>query len=165
MEKKFILTTELIALGENLFKYFKKNSKGISFELVIASVFPASCHDRSEQFLRFAGTVSKEKVKKIKGIKEFTIMDLMSQFASSIIKKYYSDYPLYEFMVVDDISEYDVIMKRYYIKPSILYIKLLSPISTLTIKPLEESKPDVKKKVVALLNKAVKVLEEKLKAH
>ena len=151
MEKKFILTTELISPNENLFKYFKKSSRGISFELVIASVFPAifsdrsDFSDRSEQFLRFAGTVSKEKVKKIKGIEVFTIMDLMSQFASSIIKKYYSNYPLNEFMVVDDIPEYVLKKKRFYIKPFALYIKLCPPISTLTIKPLEEGLEEVKK--------------------
>jgi len=100
MEKNFILRGGLfgsLMFHENLFTYFK-TSKGIYFELVIASVFPEGWYEKSEQFLRFAGNVSKEKVKKIKGIKEFTIMDLMSEFASDVIKKYYSDYPLNEFL-------------------------------------------------------------------
>lgn len=150
MEKKFILRSDLfgtLMFHENLFAYFK-TSKGIYFELIIASVFPEGWYEKSEQFLRFAGTVSKEKVKKIKGIEVFTIMDLMSEFASSIIKKYYSDYPLNEFMIVDDIPEYVLKKKRFYIKPSALYIKLCPPISTLTIKPLEEGLEEIKNKDV-----------------
>jgi len=150
MEKKFILRSDLfgtLMFHENLFAYFK-TSKGIYFELVIASVFPEGWYEKSEQFLRFAGTVSKEKVKKIKGIEVFTIMDLMSQFTLYVIKKYYSDYPLNEFMVVDDIPEYALKKKRFYIKPYTLYIILRPPISTLTIRPLEEIKnKDVKKEV------------------
>jgi len=144
MEKKFILTDELISLNENLFAYFK--SKGIYFELVIASVFPEGWYEKFEQFLRFAGTISKEKVKKIKGIEVFTIMDLMSQFTLYVIKKYYSDLFLSEFMIFDDISEYD--LKRFYFKPSTLYIRLRPPISTLTIKPLEEGLKEIKNKDV-----------------
>jgi len=150
MEKNFILRSDLfgtLMFHENLFAYFK-TSKGIYFELVIASVFPEGWYEKSEQFLRFAGTVSKEKVKKIKGIEVFTIMDLMSQFTLYVIKKYYSDYPLNEFMVVDDIPEYALKKKRFYIKPYTLYIRLRPPISTLTIRPLEEIKnKDVKKEV------------------
>jgi hypothetical protein len=156
MEKKFILTTELISLNENLFKYFKKSSRGISFELVITSAFPEGWYEKSEQFLRFAGTVSKEKVKKIKGIEVFTIMDLMSECASGVIKKYYSDYPLNEFRVVDDIPEYDVILKGHFFKPYTLYIKLRPPISTLTIKPLEEGLEEIKNKDVKDVKKEVK---------
>jgi hypothetical protein len=151
MERKFILTTELIALGENLFEYFKKSSKGIYFELVIASTFPEGWYEKSEQFLRSAGSVLKTKAKEIKGIEEITILDLINNFASSVIKKYYSDYPLYEFRVVNDIPQYDVILRGNFIRPSTLYIKLRPPISTLIIKPLEEGfkeiKLDVKKEV------------------
>ena len=139
MEKSFILTSSLfesLISDENLFAYFK-TSEGIYFELVIASVFPEGWYEKSEQFLRFAGTVSKEKVKKIKGIEVVTMRELMNEFARRVIKKYYSDYPLNKFIVVDNIPKDDVILNGHFIKPYILYIKLCPPKSTLKIKPLE----------------------------
>jgi len=148
MEKKFILTTELISKNENLFKYFKKSSRGISFELVIASVFPEGWYEKSEQFLRSAGSVLKRKAKQVKGIEEITILDIIDNFATSVMKKYYWYYSLYEFRVVNDLLQYDVILNGHFTKPYTLYIKLRPPISTLTIRPLEEIKnKDVKKEV------------------